>query len=323
MEEIEHFITHYCRGGVSWIDSGIHTNSGEFFLHPDAVKILEYLANAHKLSAYTEVFTNGMNLTVDHIKTLKKLKPYVYLSLNSAHIYTRRALMGGSYPQNKNAIGLSELLSRYAVPHCVWLVPLRDTIRTGDLEDSIRYLKKSKAKAIQLHKPGYTRYTPLDIADQLSISDKEILDFAAAMREKYRVKINTMGRDVADKFREVYCKVRYLFKNFKRLSRTNTLFLCAETVKDIFPLALNAIGAQGYDIQPVSSKVFGGNIDCAGLLLVEDYIAAIEEFLKKARGKKPKYAILPRASFDIATEDLSMTPLKIIQEKYRIKVIII
>jgi len=72
MDEIKHFTTYLYK--VKWINSGIHTNTGEFFLHPNAIEILNYLAANDKLSEhnYSPVYSNGMGLTLEHILLLKK-----------------------------------------------------------------------------------------------------------------------------------------------------------------------------------------------------------------------------------------------------------
>jgi hypothetical protein len=58
----------------------------------------------------------------------------------------------------------------------------------------------------------------------------------------------------------------------------------------------------------VKSTIFGGNITCAGLLLVEDYLAAFREHLA-AGGCRPKQVVLPRISCDVNCDDLSMRPV--------------
>ena len=78
------------------------------------------------------------------------------------------------------------------------------------------------------------------------------------------------------------------------------------------------MGVQKYEIRVVNSNVFGGNVKCAGLLLVEDYIKVIAEFLKKYRSKRPEYIFLPRNSFDKNMEDLSMESVVRIRDIYNI-----
>lgn len=322
MKEIKRFTNLYS-DRVNLIASAYHTNSGEFFLHPNAAEILDFLATKNKLSNNALIFTNGMNLTVEHIKIIKKLNLYLYLSLNSANITTRGKIMGGSYLKNKNAIDSVNMLDKYDVNYSVWIVPLQSTLNNGDLESTIRYLKNSKVESIVIHRPGYTKYTPSHIANELTIPDKELLDFILLMKQRYKVNLDIERLSAISKFRNIFYVLSELFKNAKHLNNKRKLFLCAETVKDILPLVLKKMEMQNYKIKVVKSKVFGGNVDCAGLLLVEDYICAIKEFLEQKQNKKPDIIILPRISFDINMEDLSMAPVRKIENRYELKLILV
>lgn len=95
MEEIKHFTSLYL-DNVRIVASALHNNSGEFFLHPNAAEILNFLAARGKLLKHTVIFTNGMDLTAEHVKVVKKLNLYISLSLNSSNIYTRKSIMGNS-----------------------------------------------------------------------------------------------------------------------------------------------------------------------------------------------------------------------------------
>ena len=108
-----------------------------------------------------------------------------------------------------------------------------------------------------------------------------------------------------------------LFNNTDHLNSKSKLFLCSQAVENILPLALTKLGIPNYRIKTVKSRVFGGSIDCAGLLLVEDYIYAIKEFLGEKQNKKPEIVILSSAGFDNNNEDLRMTPVCKIERQIR------
>ena len=322
MKEIKHFTNLYLNR-IECISSAFHTNPGEFFLHPNAIEILYFLATRNKSLKNLGIFTNGMDLSVEHIKIIKKLNLYLYLSLNSADIITRRKIMGGSYFKNKNAIDSIYTLDKYDVNYHVWIVPLRSNLNNGDVESTIRYLKNSKVESIDIHRPGYTKYTPSHIAKELTIPDKELFEFILLMKKKHKVNIDIERLSAGSKFKDIFYRLRTLFKNTKNLHIKKKLFLCSKAVEDILPLVLIKMEMQNYKIKVVESKVFGGNVDCAGLLLVEDYICAIEEFLRQSQNRKPEVIILPRVSFDINMEDLSMTPVRKIQNRYKLKLILV
>lgn len=322
IEEIKHFTDTYL-DKASVIASAFHTNIGEFFLHPDAAEILDFLAGKNKLKKNTMIVTNGMDLTQNHIKIIKKLNLGLFLSLNSANIAIRKEIMGSSYQKNKNAIDSVHLLDKYGVSYSVWIVPLRRTLDNADVENTVRFLKKSKARSINIHGPGYTKYTPSNIARELAISDKELFDFVLSMKQKYNVNIDLERMTSISKVSVLFNMLSKLFMDEKSLNSKKKLFLCAATVEEELSLLLKQLKIKNYKIKTVKSRVFGGNIDCAGLLLVEDYLYAIKEFLEKEKNKKPEVIILPHRSFDINMEDLSMAPVKKIEDKYKIKLILV
>ena len=188
IKEIKHFTSLYLLKVKSF--TSLYTNGGEFFLHPQATEILDFLAAENKLPIDSWIYTNGMNLTPEHIKMIKKLNLTVGLSLNTANINTKQRIMGNSYIQNRNAIDSINTLDKSGINYTVSMVPLQSVLNNGELENTVRYLKKSKVKSIQIHRPGCTKYTPLNIAKELTIPDKELLDFTSSMRQKYRINID-------------------------------------------------------------------------------------------------------------------------------------
>lgn len=55
----------------------------------------------------------------------------------------------------------------------------------------------------------------------------------------------------------------------------------------------------------VKNRFFGGSIGAAGLLTVADFGVAMEEFLSKRPGQKPRLALLPGLAFDRRGKDLT------------------
>jgi len=321
LKEIEHFSSLH-PSKIAMIASAHHTNSGEFFLHPDAVEILDFMADTDKLSPNAEIFTNGMNLTEAHVRAIKKLNLNLYISLNSADVEIRKKMMGGTLEKNKHAIEVTRLLDEYDVDYYAWIVPLKSTLENGDTEKTIRYLDKTRVKSIQIHRPGYTKLAPAHIAEDLTIPDKTLLEFSLSMREKYQVHINVVILSPQLKCQHIFNRLAALFRNVSDLPAKKKLFLCSKSVENELPLVLKSMKIENYDLHLVPSKVFGGNIDCSGLILVEDYLDAIEAFLVQEKNGEPEVLILPGGSFDINLEDLSMAPAQKIQDRFGIPFIL-
>ncbi|GAV26468.1 radical SAM protein [Carboxydothermus islandicus] len=90
-----------------------------------------------------------------------------------------------------------------------------------------------------------------------------------------------------------------------------TSYLAAILIKK----GLQKLGAS-YSVLPVKSRFFGGNIGCAGLLTVEDYLWAVTKVLKV---QKPDYLLLPAISFDDRGRDLTGRSYLEIEDYFKIK----
>lgn len=71
-------------------------------------------------------------------------------------------------------------------------------------------------------------------------------------------------------------------------------------------------------IKAVKNMTFGGNIKAAGLLMVNDFTFALDEYLLE--GKKPKLLLLPSIAFDHRGKDLRGIDYLEIEEAFNIKV---
>jgi len=320
MDEIKDLAEKSGQNKITFIGSGIHTNNGEFLLHPQVPEILEFFKTKNMLTNWPFLFSNGMSLSEELIKFIKKLNIVIVLSLNSANVTNRKKMMGSNDSKNKNAIDCVELFDKYGLNYCIDIVPLRSNLDNGDLENSIKFLKGTKVKVIGILRPGYTKLTPEPIVKELSITDKELFEFASLMRERYKVNISVVTFAQTEIQNYLLRLLEYIFNTNKDLITKRKLFLCSESVKDVFPLVLEKLKIPNSEIKVVKSRVFGGNVSSAGLLLVEDYIYAIDEFLKEEEKRRPECLILPDVSFDINKEDIRMVSYKEIENRCGIEV---
>ena len=93
------------------------------------------------------------------------------------------------------------------------------------------------------------------------------------------------------------------------------LILTSYLATTLIKKGLQKLGAN-YLVLPVKSRFFGGNIGCAGLLTVEDYLWAVTKVLKV---RKPDYLLLPGISFDDRGRDLTGRSYLEIEDYFKIK----
>ncbi|MBF0595088.1 MAG: radical SAM protein [Candidatus Omnitrophica bacterium] len=325
--ETKHFIDEYLvKVGLNpdvepAMGSALHTNSGEFFLHPDAAKILQYLKSKNKVQDKQVIISNGMNITQEHVRLIKKLKLGIQMSLNCCDIEARRAIMKGSYLQNKNAVEAVDLFEQHGISYEIAIVPYKKYLHNGVLEDVFRCLKGHHVKSFVVHKPGHTRFTPDAIAEELKIDDQELLDFGAMVRQKYQQRVSIDGYLSVERKMSEFFRIRSALARMPFCWSQPKLFLCSQRAEQFIRFVLKKAEIKNYRFRAVEPRVFGGSADCAGLLTVEDYRLSVQEYLKE--NPKPDYMILSKKSFDINHEDLKMVSAYKLQEMFNIKVILV
>lgn len=317
VEEIGHFSRRYLKE-IFLIGSAIHVNSGEFFFHPQASEILTMLSRGRELSG-TPIFTNGKGLNEKHARLLKRLKLRVSLSISSTDCFPWGRASGGSRLSEFSESLI--MLQKHKVDSSVWVVPCKTAFRNGELRSLMGFLKKYKVKTVLLHRPGYTRFTPAKIAEELTLPDALLLDFVAKIRKQEKINLLFELPPPRQLLQELYFLLGQVLQT-RGIRRKKKLFLCPVCLEEKIRLLLEVLDPGEYMVKAVRAGVFGGNVDCAGLLMIKDYIAAVDEFLRFNRGWVPEAMILPRNSFDVNLEDLSTEPLSTLQKRYHAGVIL-
>jgi hypothetical protein len=314
-EEVCHFAEAYLPKAL-WIgDWNRRIASGEFFCHPRSADILHYLASTQKLFDGTLITTNGMDLTTDHLQIIKQVGAVVCLSLPAYDTDVRQRIMGGPTEKHETAVCAASELDSLGIPYGVGIVPTRDALDGGDMQRLVEHLTAARPQDITVYRPGYTKYTPPQFSERLSITHDELFRFVARMQAEHGVNIH-YAFPAGESMRG---ELAFMFSQWPpHFGGKTKLFLCSQPVKDALKSCLRDIEMRDYHVRAVTSGLFGGNIDCAGLLTIDDYIRAIDEFL--AGHAKPELLVMPWASFPIDRQDVSGNSVHAIREKYGVKV---
>ncbi len=310
-KQVTHFVDNYLHPTrrIS-IGSAIHLNSGEFFLHPRAADILRSLPPRP-----INVFTNGMRVTEDHVSALKERGAQLSFSINDASLPNRLAIMGGRMASHEAAFDLLGLLEKHELDYSLWLLPTRSSLDSGELEYSFKQLAPLR-RHFCLHTPGFTKFATDHVVRELNIPIEELLELCVFVRGRYCVDVGIENMPSLDAFegheRYIAARLSESLEALRRSERVGSdedcLFLCSEAVSKVFPGALAAAGFGRAPWSSVKSTVFGGNVTVAGLLLIEDYLLAVRDHVAIG-GRPPQQIVVPRVSFDVNDEDLSMRPL--------------
>jgi len=324
MEEIEHFSALYLKKADN-IGSARYVYPGDFMLHPDVEKILKFLEGHHFLSHESRICTNVINLDEEKIKIVKRLNLPLSISLHALNSVFQKSIAGTSDKKDERvderAVEALNFLNKYNVDYRVTIVAMNSTLRSGALENTVKYLKSCKARDIKIAKPGYTKYTPPDIVKELDLDLKVLFEFVRGLKKRYEMDIDMYwSRSDALMVDDIFYALTNFFKTDPELKRKKILFLCSKNVANIMRNVLKILKVKNCAVEAVYSETFGGNIECAGLLLVDDYLCAIKNFLLKTPEFKPDVIVVPKASFPANLQDLKMVSIHEIEKQYGIPV---
>lgn len=94
------------------------------------------------------------------------------------------------------------------------------------------------------------------------------------------------------------------------------LLLTSELGYPVLSMALQKFCRGNVELLMVKNNYFGGAIKSAGLLTVDDFRAALEEYFNERPGRKPALIILPGRAFDLRGRDIKGTFYRELEEKF-------
>lgn len=159
LEQIEETMGHLDPGNVITIgESASSIIEGEPTMHPRFQEVISLLRRRFPTTP-VEITTNGHHLTEDLVKFLADHQPITMnLSLNSATVSGRHALMGDGEEFARTAIDGVVLMGRYGVPFAGSMVGMPNITGFDDLERTVRHLADHGARSVRIFLPGFSRW---------------------------------------------------------------------------------------------------------------------------------------------------------------------
>lgn len=164
-----------------------HNMLGEYFFHPEVMKILEIIREKDPESPI-DITTNGTLLSEDIIKKLSQLRPiYINVSLNSVDISLRKKLMKGK--GHESILRTIELLKEYHIPFTGSIVAWY-TLPLEIIEKTIEFLDKNNAILCNIFLPGITKFNyTLATVSNLFLHWNKVKKFYFNIRNKFTLPI--------------------------------------------------------------------------------------------------------------------------------------
>lgn len=159
MEQIRETMDHLRGDRVITIgESASSIIEGEPTMHPQFQEIIALLRQRFPETP-VEITTNGHHLTEELVRFLAAHQPITMnLSLNSATVEGRHALMGDDETFARTAIDGVALMGRYGVPFAGSMVGMPNITGFDDLEKTVRHLADHGAQSVRIFLPGFSRW---------------------------------------------------------------------------------------------------------------------------------------------------------------------
>ncbi|MFC2062013.1 radical SAM protein [Elusimicrobiota bacterium] len=295
-------------------------SEGEALLHPDIIKIFELIREKAPASVI-QITTNGVLLSknfIDKIIPFKPLKFTIAYHSDNPENWCKILNLGKKEYEIAHSAFLYLIKNKFIIEGA--LVPLPELLGYSDIENTIRYFKLFTKKIIAWP-PGYSFKAPVKIGNMLNTDYKELSNFFIKMRKKYKMHIDFLG----DPLRPVKFFPDEVMLNAFDLGFKNIVWLISEAAfKKAGSIINNYDPFVPNNNFPVCVKnyTYKGNINCAGLLMVQDFRKALKKVVKKLKNDNISIdlIILPAVAFDKYGNDLTGENYFLLNDEFNIPV---
>ncbi len=259
-------------------------SEGEALLHPELPTILREIRRYLPSQMHLAITTNGSTLTDERISLLARYAPIdVSISIPSfTEKYWLKMLGTTNSNLFKTAIEAFDKLNDAGVPIHTSTVALPNLVGYDDLDNTIEQIIARKVNQLFFWYPAYTKYSP----------DSEFLRYASTLdhRELHEFITKKAKEHPTHQFGEtgtLETITRYKLSDatIQELADSyylgNVLWLTSHAAFQMIKAKIDStvsLQAASNTVQFIENSTYGGNIICAGLLTIEDILAAIRKY---------------------------------------------
>jgi hypothetical protein len=295
-------------------------SEGEALRHPQVFDILKLVRNKIP-NKVIQANTNATVLTPEFIEKLKPFKP-MKLSISyhsdSPEHWCRIFGLGQNDYQTARKSFFHLAKEQFLVEGVI--VPLPSLVGWEDIEKTVNSLRPFIGHLI-VYPPGYSDLAGEELKKTLAVDYAELSRFFQRLRKVFHLNIQVMS----DPLRPLDFHPAAFMQRTAEAKHKNVLWLFSEAAFEKASSILedqNPFVTNTHHPWLVKNLTYGGNIVCAGLLMVKDFEAAVKKALEELgrRDIRPDLFILPQIAFDRFGEDLTGVPYSRLAERWDIPV---
>jgi len=274
-------------------------SEGEPLIHPDFLQVIKTIRR-YLPGNYIYIDTNGSLLTKDLLQELNACGNIVIRlslpTLNERIFHeTYQTLKSEHYRNVRYCI--DEGARFEGIEFRPTTVAMPSWYGYEELDRTVEYLAAAGFKLYQLYSPGWTRYTPEDVARLLHYKPEEMQEFVDYATRHYQIIVEW---GLSPRLPVVIPGMRDILKDLCKQSAKQVVVLTSTLAFKRASAFVHA-SASGLplDLRVISvhNKVYGGNIGSAGLWFVSDVEAVLQRVNRTT-------VIMPRLFIDRYGYDL-------------------
>jgi len=280
-------------------------SEGEALIHPKFFDILKLIRR--KFNNPIGITTSGSRFTPE---TLEKLSHYlpveVTMSVPSATREYWTKLFKLKDRHYDNAMNSFDLMKQYGIKYTVNMTPMPAYVGYDDIEKTIKFVSEKDVKEILIYTPGYTKFTPPDMAKKMEFNKEEMSEFIKNMSRKYDIIISwpldpnsplwVSYDPIFDTLKKFYyngVKRSFWFSSTAAIDRFHKKIV--EMTRNI-PHEVVVVEVKNYN--------YGGNIECSGLWVIKDVEETIEKLNLHGENIVFPAAFLDKYGFDLNGDNI-------------------
>lgn len=293
-------------------------SEGEALLHPRLFEILDLVRKKYFYNRLCFT-TNGCLLDSAFLRKLAAYRPIeITISMHSTDPALWSRIFAKPEKDALTAIASLPLLKKFGMDLSGTIVPLPALCGWDGLERTYEYLVENGAKSMTLYWPGHTVQTPDAVRRDLACPLDEYTGFAQRMKERFKVPLAPlpeMAGSLTVAVEAIAAKTLGGNPKTRGGAYANVVWLASRAAFDRLDAMVaekTASAANQHRVAAVDNLTYGGNIICAGLLMVSDFIAAGRAALD--RWPETDLFLVPAAGVDSLCRDLTGAPAHKIAE---------
>ena len=314
--EVHHFL-HYLPKPIHYIGTSFHCRSGETTESPFFHDIMSLFFS---LTDSFFVITNGHGINRKSVEIFKNKGIHISLTVITLNQTWHKKLVGGI--PIIDYLSLTKVLRDNKIAYSVGLIPFKGLISSKDIFMTIdKFLENDPSCIIRIQRPSSSKYFSKKIRDEFKLNYTR---FKQNVKNRYHLKnvafmddyiVDNIDYDGGNSYispvqfenllKIVKCKIEDLCRG-----KGKYLVLCPERTFEY----LRDLNSKTIKVVKVTS-LLGYTSPCAGVLRVEDYLAAFNKHAGSFDG-----LIIPRKTFDVNLDDFSMVGVNHLWAKVRSRV---